>query len=246
MWRGFYYIDFMHLMDVSGVSAVIYSFVIHGLLKDPAMGANRAARLGAVNRYMKMWLEDNPGKGKLPRLLASNLVASNKWWELHGPAIKAATTRNSAAMFAAMSRDHYDTTTRFGGLVCEITSKLEEWYLALKDAGMFMSDAELESFEQITLDLVTTLQTLRAEGQMQSTLTWHIKPKSHKLCHLPLYASLVNPRFVGCYKDESHVGTVCKAWKASMSGRFQDHVEKTVLVKRFLGVVIRYEVDRLK
>ena len=100
-------------------------------------------------------------------------------------------------------------------------------------------DAQLAEFEEITADFATALQNLRASEHVRGRLMWQIKPKAHKMCHIPAFAALLSPRAVSCYADESHIGTCCAVWRKSVNGRYQDHVELNVLTKRVLGVLVR-------
>ena len=243
MWRGLFYADYMHICDVHGCNAIIYGSLICILLLDPRLGRTKAARLHSVNKFMAEWYEENPGVAKLPHVIESNLKL-NHWSEMHGPAIKAANSRNAAPLFSALAREHFDELTEEGRHILIVTSKLEEWYAALKSAGLCFTDHELHELQQITDDLTFAWQSLRAIAQKKSRLHWQIKGKAHKLCHMPFWAGILNPRIVSCYSDESHIGTVCSVWKGSMGGTYAQHVQRNVLLKRFLGVVVRYELDK--
>ena len=107
---------------------------------------------------------------------------------------------------------------------------------------MFLSAEEHAAFTRVCVDLAEALQRLRHDADTRSQARWQIRPKMHKMCHLPLAASSINPRIVGCYADESHTGTCCKVWMRSLVGRYANSIQNTVLAKRLLAVVVRYEL----
>ena len=63
------------------------------------------------------------------------LQADLFWAELHGPAIKAANSRNKAPLFAALARVYYDGSTQEGIHILDVLSKLEEWHSKIKTVG---------------------------------------------------------------------------------------------------------------
>eukprot|EP00959_Pyramimonas_sp_CCMP1952_P033536 704065-Pyramimonas_sp.AAC.1 len=59
--------------------------------------------------------------------------------------------------------------------------------------------------------------------------------------HIPEQAAIINPKFENCYIDESLIGSTQKVWKASVHGKYAAHVQRAVLAKRWLSVVLRLE-----
>ncbi len=72
-----------------------------------------------------------------------------------------------------------------------------------------------------------------------SGLFWRITPKVHKLMHLHLYAAVINPRWVQNYAEESLVGTTTRIWQRAMRGKYSDHVQSNVLIRRLVGLMLR-------
>ena len=72
-------------------------------------------------------------------------------------------------------------------------------------------------------------------------MAFPVTPKVHKIQHLPLQASLINPARVTNYSEEGCVGSCCRIFKASKFGRYFNRVQEVVLLKRLLGLFLRLE-----
>ena len=70
----------------------------------------------------------------------------------------------------------------------------------------------------------------------------NVKPTQHKMQHLPVFAAAINPRFLQCYAEESLVGTSAVIWRKTMAGQYHRVAQRTVLVKRFVGLLLRLEL----
>ena len=240
-WLSFFYLDVMHVMDCRGVGAVVYGSLVSTFVYWPALGATLGARLDTLNRFMAEWYDLHPGVGRLPKLTSASLVL-NGWTELHGPAVKAANSRHAAPLFAAMAREYCPGGTDHENLLIDVTLALEEFYEILANAEMFLSPAELARFSDVTLELGVAMMKLRHLSEGRGLHRWQVKPKVHRMAHLPGFAKCINPRRVSCYSDESHIGTCCKIWKRSLVGRYQSHIQRSALAKRWLSVVLRLEL----
>ena len=239
-WR-YFFLDYMHVLDCKGLASVIYGGLLDSLIRRPSLGSSQYSRMVAINHWMKIWYEDRPGTIRLPPLRLKNLHKDG-WADLHGVAIKAAMTRQAAPLFAEMARHWCTADTREDHLMCEVTSRLEEFYVALKEAGMHFSRQQHRNIVTICQGLADALQELRGICRGAEEFRFQIKPKAHKFCHFPMWAACLNPRFISCYADESHVGTCCTIWSRSMSGRYQSGVQCNVLTKRLLSVLLRFEL----
>ena len=240
-WKYFFYVDAMHVLDCRGVASVVYGSLIDTVINLPSCGRSQEERLRRVNLFLKEFYDENTGSCRLPWIKLSN-VHLEAWSELHGPAIKAANSRQAAPAMAALARELLEPGDEEGGMVIEITSKLEEMYYCLAEAGMFFDAAALDHFTNVVLDFGLLQMRLRAFSAAHGKFRWQVKPKSHKCAHLPEFAGCINPRMVSCYADESHIGTCCLAWKRSLSGRWAGHVQRSVLLKRWVGVLVRMEL----
>ena len=90
-------------------------------------------------------------------------------------------------------------------------------------------------------DFGVNFMRAREAARNAETLTWEVSPKVHKMQHMPLLCSVMNPKFVCVYEEESCVGTTTKIWAASKHGRYKRTVQATVLRKKLLGVLLRFE-----
>ena len=102
LWRMFFYLDYMHVMDCKGVAALIFGGVLASLTRRPSLGRSQVERLGRIQRFMRKWYDDHPGTHRLPKITLPMLVL-DEWADLHAPNIKAANTRQAAPLFAAMA-----------------------------------------------------------------------------------------------------------------------------------------------
>ena len=75
------------------------------------------------------------------------------------------------------------------------------------------------------------------------TLAFNSIPKVHYMQHFIELCELINPRFVQVYKEESHIGTMTQIWARSARGRYRRSAQCTVLTKRVVALVIRWEHD---
>lgn len=240
-WRYFFFLDSMHLLDCRGLACTVYGSLMGMLVRDSRLGSNQQSRLNCINVKKCQFYDDHPGTHRLPKITLPNLIGASGWFELSGSAIKAAPTRAAAPFFAALAEEYYDTNSDRDCAVREVTGKLNEMYNLFACSPMFLSDADLRRLDELVCDCGTALQYLRCWAEGEELLMWQIRPKAHKVMHLPMMASILNPYYVNCYADESQVGTSVRVWKASVRGRYQSTVQHNVLAKRWLAVLLRFE-----
>ena len=83
---------------------------------------------------------------------------------------------------------------------------------------------------------------LREDARVRGKLYWKVAPKMHKLQHTPLHATVMNPRWVQNYAEESLIGTTTRVWQKAMRGRYRAHAQSNVLLRRTLGLLLRLEL----
>ena len=93
----------MHLLDCKGVAAIIFGSLLCYLLTLAILGPNMIERLAKINLEKQKWYGNHPGLIRLPRIGLNN-IRKDGWGDLHGPAFKAANTRNSAGFFIHVAR----------------------------------------------------------------------------------------------------------------------------------------------
>jgi len=238
--RWLFFLDLMHLSDCKGVAAVVYGGVFAFLMSKADLGNNRVIRLINVNACMKSWYEDRPGTYRLPRIKMGNLRLDG-WYELHGPAIKAANSRHAAPLFAYLARRFCVTQSESDTAVRALTALFEEFYAIIYSEPIFMSQQAIDRISEVCIELGHHFMILREHCRRLNILAWNLKPKVHKLQHIPMMCEIMNPRFAQCYSEESLIGTTTKVWKQSMAGRYERVVQRNVLAKRLLGLLLRYE-----
>ena len=235
----------MHLVDCSGVAAIIFGGVLNCLLADRRVGETRASRLATINALRFAHYGSRPGANRLPEIHMANVV-SNGWASLHGPPFKAAIVRSSAPFWSELA--HRFCTSESARDVCMrgVVSKLVEVYDILYNGPMFLPEAAMGQLRAACVAVGVNHMRLRELSRRSGTFAFQITPKVHKFQHIPQIAESINPRWCQCYGEESCVGTVVAAWKGSVSGRYRASVQRTVLVKRVTALLLRFEMALLE
>jgi len=107
--------------------------------------------------------------------------------------------------------------------VVAITAALAELYQIVYTDDMFLNDDALRRLREVVLDIGLRVMRLREAAYRAEKLFWRITPQMHRLQHLPLYASALNPRWVQCYLEESLVGTNTNIWQKKPAGAVPEH-----------------------
>ena len=232
--------DLMHMMDCKGVAAYVCGGILSFLLTDARLGPNKEIRLDLVNTLLAGWYDAHPGTHRLPPLALSH-TTSDGWADMCGPAIKAANTRASVPAFKDIwSRYAVPGDERHGNVTDVITS-LTEFYNILYGAPMFMPAETISRLKDVCVKFGGAYQRCRQDARHNGVLAWPVKVKTHKMQHVPMLCSVINPVFVQCYAEESQIGTTTKVWKGSVAGRYKAVVQRNVLAKRFTALLLRLE-----
>ena len=93
---------------------------------------------------MRQWYDDHPGKHRLPKITLP-MLEFDGWADLHGPAIKAANTRQAAPLFAAMTAGFCSEPNELDIQLREVTTKLNEFYQCIATAGTWVKRKKAES-----------------------------------------------------------------------------------------------------
>jgi len=232
--------DLMHMMDCKGVSASVLGGVLQQLIVDVRLGGSQEARLDRINALLVTWYNDHPGSNRLPTLFISNLTRDG-WWELNGPAIKAAMTRSAVPPFRDIWREHAQAGNANDAHVTAIIENLALFYDVLYQAPMFMPRATIDRIEEICMNFGIAYLHCREYARSHNILSWPVRMKTHKMQHVPLMCKVINPVHVQCYGEESLIGTTTKVWKRSIAGRHHNVAQRNVLLKRFCGLLLRFE-----
>ena len=231
----------MHLVDCNGVAALVFGGVLRFMLTDIRLGPNRDVRLGVVNRDRAAHYRERPGTNRLPEVYWKN-VLSDGWANLHGPAFKAAIVRSAAPFFAELTAKYCTTDSASDECLRGVTSSLAEYYTILYGEPMFLQAPVLDRLQKVCDDFGLYYQRLRELSRRSGVLAFPVRPKVHKFLHIPSIAASINPRCCQCYAEESCVGTVAKTWAGSKKGRYLQSVQRVVLVKRLLALLLRIEL----
>ena len=163
------------------------------------------------------------------------------WQELHGPNVKAANTRGAAPLFAYLANRFLPGDTPAESAARALTSYLEEFYHIIYSQPMFMEPPAIQRIRVVCEEMGYSYQVVREHSRENAVLAFNVKPKAHKIQHVPMLCEIINPRCVQCYGEESLIGTTTKVYNRSMAGRYERGVQRVVLAKRLLGLFIRFE-----
>jgi hypothetical protein len=238
MSRWFLYPDLMRMMDCKGVSAICFGGITVRLTREPALGNNIPDRLKVINNKLAEHYRLRPGTHRLPRIAQSNLLVDG-WAVLHGPAVKAANTRHASSFFKEVAAEYLSHGSAFDQHMASAARLLDEFYSILYAAPRFPDDDVINRLRSVCTAFGEAFMWCREYSRRDGLLWWEITSKVHKMQHVPMMAKIINPRHLQCYASESLIGTTTKVWKRSMSGRYKKRVQKVVLTKRVLGVLLR-------
>ena len=113
--------------------------------------------------------------------------------------------------------------------------------LLFRRAGRFLTVLEQQTLMEQVSKCGVAFQWCREYARRAGTLAYPVTPKVHKLQHVPLQASLINPAHVINYAEEGTVGSVCRVCNNSKFGRYKPNFQRVVLTKRLLGLLLRLE-----
>ena len=116
-----------------------------------------------------------------------------------------------------------------------------EFYHILYTEGMFITDEGLAHLGIVTERFGCLYMRLREHARRGGLRLWKVTPKVHKMQHVPLHASVLNPRCVQNYAEESLIGTCTKIWARSVKSRYRRVVQSNVLAKRLVALLVRLE-----
>ena len=163
---------------------------------------------------------------------------------MSGQSVKAANTRRLVPFLVELSEELYsDDRSEYDRLVKRTCKALDRFYSILYAADYFLSDVEKRALMQVLNKFSASLQQLRELARRQSVFAWQMTPKTHMINHFHCFSGVVNPRYLQNYEEESSVGTVAKVWKLSANGRYSRTVQRMVLLKRLVALMVRLETD---
>lgn len=195
MWM---FLDRMHVVGCKGVASWVYGALLCILIKDRRLGRNQGLRMKRINTLMKRWYTDHgrPGESRLPTLRLQDVLKDGVA-ELHGQAMKAAATRHAAPFFHALALEYFTSDTLRNQLVQEVTGKLVQFYEIETENEIFFSKAAHRRYSAACVAFGTAYQRLRAlaEANDEEEL-WPLKPKLHKMQHLPFFRRLAQPEIL--------------------------------------------------
>ena len=231
----------MHMMDCKDSAALSFGGARAFLLQDDRLGDNRAQRLATINARRIAHYARRPGVARLPKVLLGN-VYNDGWADLHGPAFKAAITRQAAPFFNELLSHYCSSDEPLDECLRLNMASLDDMYNLLYSMSLFPSDADLIALRTAVQSYGTSYQRLRELARRRRIQAFPVRPKVHKSQHISFLAECINPTAIQCYSEESQMGIVSKTWKGSVRGCYRDVVQRNVLVKRLTALLLRFEL----
>ena len=236
-------LDTLHLLDHHGVGSAILGNLFAQVIRDRELPRcrNREEGLAELNARISAHQTTYGVQHRVPPLTWENIVATaaDSYPELHGPAIKAATTKGLFSFAASLARELDDGTKpkSHRRILCE---KLLEMSDMIDHGPSFFPTDLCEKFLQAAHKVQVNYSWLAQHAMQHGQCYYKVVPKLHLLGHLPQQSQLVNPRLVRCYRQESAIGKVQRIYKRSLSGPFHNTVQRNVLRKFWLGVQLQF------
>ena len=234
--------DTMHVLDHHGLAAIICGSIVNILVHtEGRLGTTIAARLEKVNAEASDYFSTHLVSCVMPPLRESNLQVT-EWGELCGPLVKAANTRHYCTFAEELACRYFDGADRLHLAIRRCIGGLNGVYHGLYGGKLFFEDEELIFLDE-QLHLVGKYhQVCRQLCKDRNSFNFQIKQKAHYAQHLGMWARLINPRAVQNYVEEGFMGKVQKMWRASCQGPYAKTVQKTVLMKYLVLLIIEFEL----
>ena len=168
----------------------------------------------------------------MPDLRLANLFHADGFSDLHGPIVKAASTRALIPWMVELTTTFFAGSSQEEVSIRKVAHSLHEIVNTLYSAGIFLTAGEKRHVRYHMLRYSRHYQWLSTHNSEDKGLTWHVKPKHHYFQHIADQLDLLNPRYVQNYLEEGIVGATANVYKASCSGPVDDaRLQYTVLIK---------------
>ena len=229
----------MHVMDHRGVISIAAGSLLYKLITScDGLGRNQAARMSRINALMKQHQKDHGTTHRMPALRKEDL-RKDGWSCLTGKVVKAANTRCMLPFLLELAEDYFDGTDSYDVSIRKVFTSLVEIQKVLYSSGCFLADTDVDKLDALFRRVGRHWQNLRHLSSLRKENNFHISPKVHYMLHLPAQARLINPIFTQCYTEESMVGRVCKIWHSCANGPYQSTIQRTALLKYWVGFELR-------
>ena len=235
--------DLMHVADCHGVANIIAASIIRRIaVTRTDLAPTQHERLDRINERMAAFYDRHPGSNRMPALRLVNLVKDG-WSDLHGPVVKAANTRGLAPFLVELTNEFHSGADRYDVLVRRAALSLDRFYALLYGASRFLTDGQAAELRRVLARLGSSVQELRDISRARGGFEFKVSPKMHMILHMASLPANANPRFLQCYQEETHIGSITKIWHRSANGRYRATVQRMVLLKRLVATVVRLATD---
>ena len=205
----------------------------HGRAQQSCTGfPNMSRLLSQIERQTRLGTDFTMG----------NLTLPSGYAKLHGPTIKAATTRGLVPWLVEICEQFNQSASIYDRAVTKLIRALDNFYKILYGGGFFLTDEEKVSLKQCVLQCGKFHHLLNYLCRVEGQLLWAIRPKSHYFQHIPYQGDLINPRHTQNYLEEGLIGKVTQIWQSTAKGPQLKTGQRSALVKSLTGLIIRLKL----
>ena len=158
--------------------------------------------------------------------------------------MKAANTRALTPFIVQLAEEFYcDESQKIDLMVSRAANALNRFYEILYSADIFLTDGEITQLRHALAMLGSSAMSLRMICQEVGVFAWQVTPKMHAIQHVSSFPCRLNPRWVQCYHEESGIGSTTAVWSRSAVGRYRKNVQRMVLLKKLVSLIVRLETN---
>ena len=201
---------------------------------------NQEQGLEELNARIRAYYHTHKPSSRVPTLTMEN-ISSKGWPDFRGPAVKAANTRNLYRFASELARELDDGSRELKRRynLCQSLFDLSEM---IDHGPMFFDVDQHAKFVRLTHIIQTTYSWLAQNSINRGEFAWKVTPKLHLMAHLADQASVINPRFVRCYRQESGMGKIQRIYMSQMRGPHMDRIQKATLLKQLIALHVTWAV----
>ena len=133
----------------------------------------------------------------------------------------------------------------YNRLVTRCVKSMSWFYDIIYGADILLTTAQSSELRRVLVRLGTAHQDLHDISRRRNSFMWQVTQKVNMLQHIGELSLVLSPRLAQNYIPESHIGTCCRIWKRSATGRYRRNVHKLALLKRLTAVFARLELGQV-
>jgi hypothetical protein len=197
--------DTLHVVDHHGVASHAIGSFFAEICSDRELAPNKDESLEALNFRIRDFQSKHRTSNRCPPLFWKNIVRSpenNNFPELHGPAVKAATTKD-LVMFCSALADELNDGTEYKSRRAAMLRHLLKFNTLVDTSPTILSEDGKAQLKTCVHGFLVNYVFLARACALALVLRYHIVPKFHYFAHFPAQADVCSLRDTRCYLEES-------------------------------------------